>query len=291
MMGVRAVTISLALAIAGSLACLLCASAPAKVPSGDFAAFSRCPRFTPGVELCVAASITSGESRVGNAAVPIDKTITLQGGIIPNPQTNIETFVEAEGGETLSKTPLLVPGGLTGLISPRALPVSLQRMFAQVVNGGGEPVSAITELVGTPRISTMSLEIREGAGFSLPTRIKLVNQFLGSKCYVGSSSEPVVLELTDGYTSPPGPNLPIVGRFGKVFFSDEFELVKVLGDSLVDNSFSVPRVTGCGGPLAPVLDPLLDARLGLPSPAGNNTVIFNDTLQEGGVGAVIASEK
>ena len=67
---------------------------------------------------CVVASTSSGEFTVGKKTVPINKTITLQGGTIENEATGELTFVGAENGETLSKTALYVPGGLFG-VKPR----------------------------------------------------------------------------------------------------------------------------------------------------------------------------
>ena len=43
-------------------------------------------------------------------------TITLQGGYTFNEETEAETFLGALNGETLSKTPQKVPGGLLGLV-------------------------------------------------------------------------------------------------------------------------------------------------------------------------------
>jgi hypothetical protein len=47
-------------------------------------------------------------------------------------------------------------------------------------------------------------------------KVRLENPFLGSECYVGSNSSPVVLNLTTGTTSPPAPNKPIKGTVGNI---------------------------------------------------------------------------
>jgi hypothetical protein len=59
---------------------------------------------------------------------------------------------------------------------------------------------------------------------------------------------------------------------------------------LVDNAFSAPEVTGCGGLFAFVLDPLINAKLSLPSEAGHNTAVQNNTIREATAETVIESE-
>jgi hypothetical protein len=272
---------------------LVCSAIPtlaqAKEPTGDFAVFSQCPRFTAGVELCLDAHITSGQVQIGSTTVPINKAITLQGGIIEAYST--ETFVGALDGETLTRTPLTVPGGLSGIVPARSLPTSLQRIFAQTIASGDTSVTATTELVGPPILDLNDLENREGVGLLLPARVKLTNQFLGNECYIGSNASPLTLSMTTGTTTPPAPNRPISGRSGAITAKDEFNFIQINRDTLVDNSFSVPRANGCGGSLSYLLDPLIDTKIGLPSPAGTSTAIMNDTILEATSLGVIESEK
>ncbi len=103
------------LGIAAASLLVLAVAAPAMAtPKGDFAVFAQCPLKNPAVNLCVFVQSTGGEFIIGNKTVPVNKTITLQGGSILNEETGAETFVGAAKGETFSKTPLTVPGGLTG---------------------------------------------------------------------------------------------------------------------------------------------------------------------------------
>ena len=60
---------------------------------------------------CLVATTTSGEFKLGNKTVPINKPIVMQGGIIEGSHV----LVPAADGNTLSHTPLTVPGGLTGI--------------------------------------------------------------------------------------------------------------------------------------------------------------------------------
>src|SRR5664280_1712635 len=115
---IRGSTLFVVVALAAPLA--LAAPALAKEPTGDFAVFKQCPRFTAGVELCLYSETLSGEVTLNKQKVPINEDkkhpLILQGGIT-NAGTEEEKFVGALNGETLSKTPQNVPGGLTGLVN------------------------------------------------------------------------------------------------------------------------------------------------------------------------------
>ena len=115
-------------------------------PTGDFAPFADCPLSNPSVTSCIVANTTSGEFTVGKKTVPINKTITLQGGTITNPETGELTFVGAENGETLSKTALYVPGGLFGIKAPEYLNKEQKERFEEMINKGLTGVTETTEL-------------------------------------------------------------------------------------------------------------------------------------------------
>jgi hypothetical protein len=155
-------------------------------------------------------------------------------------------------------------------------------------------VSAVTELARPASeiiINTQALETSEGTALGLPVKIKLENTLLGSECYIGSSAHPINLNLTDGTTSPNPPNKPITGKPGFVTFLDEFELVEITENTLVNNEFAAPAATGCGGIFSFLLDPIIDSKIGLPAPDGYNTAIQNNTIKEAGAESVIKSEK
>jgi hypothetical protein len=97
---------------------------------------------------------------------------------------------------------------------------------------------------------------------------------------VGSESEPIVLNLTTGTTDPPSPNKPISGKPGTASFNEALTIITIHGNSLVDNSFAAPGVSGCGGSLAPILDEAVDEDAGLPSAAGNNAAILSGSIAE-----------
>lgn len=277
---------------AAVLAVALVSAVPAlaKTPTGEFAVFKECPVGNPSVALCFLATSSGGEFHVGTITVPINKTITLQGGSIVNEETGAETFVPAANGETLSKTPLTVPGGLLGIMAPSGWPTWLQNLFNEFINNGITGVTATTELVGNPGISRANLLNAEGTALELPVRVHLNNAFLGSECYIGSAAHPIVQHLTTGTTSPPPPNTPISGTVGELSFNEAFTLVTIKNNSLVDNAYAAPGAEGCGGVLSFLIDPAVNAKLGLPSAAGRNTTRLNGTLQNATAAAVKESE-
>jgi hypothetical protein len=295
----RRTLLVVAMALMAPLASLgLASPALAKEPTGDFAVFKQCPRFTSGVDACIYAQTIGGEVTIGASTVPInaDKKheIILQGGTIFHEATGTESFVGALNGETLSKTPQNVPSGLAGLINCEEISEPVARLACKLVfENKLTGVTATTELAKPASaigISTNNLINETGIALSLPVKVKLDNPLLGSACYIGSESSPVTLNLTTGTTSPPEPNKPLSGKVGKLTFKDEFNFVEITENTLVDNAFSAPAASGCGGLLAPVLDPIIDLKLGLPSPAGKNTAIQNNTLREAVAEAVIKSE-
>jgi hypothetical protein len=274
---------------AASIASLvLAASASAGPPTGDYAQFNRCPVANPTVTSCLYSEVTSGSFKLGTSTVPINKKIVLQGGIGSDANYNV-FFVNAVGADTLSRTGLDVPGGLLGIMQGSGFTGALLAAFEAAVHGANG-VTATAELVGPVQINLINFIISQGTALTLPVRIHLENPFLGSNCYIGSSSSPVNLTMTTGTTAPPGPNTPITGNPGTTVFSPDGNLTTVTGFSLVNNSFSVPAASGCGyWPFVSLITAAVNLKEGLPAASGKNTAIFNGMQKLGAKTAVIAS--
>jgi hypothetical protein len=266
---------------------LACATAASAVPTGELAVFKECPIENPAVTSCVYAESLGGEFHFGKTTVPISKTIILQGGTAINEETGEETFVPALNGESLSKTPLEIPGGLFGTTPPRHWPGHLKRLFG----GGLGRVTATVEVVGQVGISRLNLIFGHGIALELPIRLHLRNPFLGNSCYIGSPTNPVVQHLTTGETNPPPPNVAIKGLPGELEGRDEGRILVVKNNLQVDNSYAAPGAEGCGGFFSFLVDPLINARLGLPSPAGTNTTQLRATLENTTPAAIKSSEE
>jgi hypothetical protein len=271
----------LATIVAGALALLALAAMTLPAAARAEADFSQCPLENPAVEGCVYSEVTGGEFKVGNSTVPVSKTIILQGGFFTDFETGATTFVDAKNGESLSKTALPVPGGLAGLvnckeISDFILRAACEWTFENALTG----VTATAEQVGDIGYSLNNFSNREGPAITLPVQVKLSNPFLGDNCHIGSASDPITLQLTTGTTDPPPPAEPISGETGEVTFSNRGKRLHAEGFRLVDNAFSAPGVNGCGGLFAPILDPIVDLKQGLPSAAGKNVAIQTGNVDQ-----------
>ena len=239
-------------------------------PQPGFTQFKGCPRPEEKVMFfCVRSTINDGHLQMGKKTVPIENPLTLVGG------TN-EAFGEftanSEGG--LSKTKQKVPGGVIGLTGLTWL--------LEFFGSDALTLYATTELAGIPSNFT-------GATVTLPIKVHLEtpSNVLGSNCYVGSNSSPIVLNNTTGTTSPPPPNEPITGK--EFEFSEEGGIVTFSDGTYVENEFAAPGANGCVlklfGFIPISLNGFVNSQAGLPSPAGKNETIQEDvdieiTLQE-----------
>lgn len=259
-------------------------------PTGEYAVFADCPLSNPEVTFCTVANTESGEFTIGKETVPITNTITLQGGL-NGFLTGEEKFYGAEDGNTLSKTPQKVPGGLSGLVKCNEISNFFERIACELVfENKVTGVTATTELAGSVKVNTLALATESGAALTLPIKLHLENPLLGSGCYIGSNAHPIVIEFTTGTTSPPGPNKPITGKPGELSQNEAGTILTDTGNELVNNSYPAPGAEGCGGSFSFLIDPILDSRLGVPSAAGKNTAILKGKLKLAVAAAVKASE-
>jgi hypothetical protein len=232
----------------------------------EFRPFADCP--VTMAANCTLSLTTGGEFKMGSKTVPINKTITLQGGL-GSESFAAQPLVGAADGNTLSKTPLTVPGGLTGVGGTEGIT--------------GE-VTATSEIAGPPssviinRFGIAPAWSHEETAVTLPLKIHLENPNLGNECYIGSNTEPIILHLTAGKTKPPSPAEPISGDVG-IIGGAAAGKIRILPTKLVDNTFAVPGATGCGSNPA-VTDNVVDAASGIPSPAGSNTAIMRGMAEE-----------
>jgi hypothetical protein len=276
--------------LVASLALLAVASPALATPKGEFAVFADCPLSTPGLTDCFYANTESGEFTIGKKTVPIGKPQILQGGLKAIEVAPFFEFVGAADGNTLPKTPQKVPGGLSGLVNcteikgsgllEKALRASCESVFENSLTG----VNATVELAAPAKsvvINFAALLAQEGTALSLPVKVHLENPLLGSSCYVGSNSAPIVIGLTSGTTSPPLPNKPITGKVGE-FEVTESGILSVKNNSLVNNSFAAPGTNGCGGIFEFLLGPIINSQLGVPSAAGHNTAVLNGSQKLAG---------
>lgn len=254
------------LATMGALIAMLgltASAATAKPPSAGYEDFAGCPSpdENPFIEGCMVTTIDSGHFKMGNKNVPITNPIRLAGGISG---VDGSFHYNSEGGLSASKQ--LVPGGITGLTGLDWL--------VNFLNLEGLKLYAVTELAGP-----VGNPFGEDP-FKLPIKVHLINPVLGSKCYVGSNTNPINLNLTLGTTSPPPPNTPISGQSPEVFLDPTRPGVILANNgTYVDNSFSAPGASGCTltlfGFIPISINGLVNSQSGLPAAAGTNTTVQN----------------
>jgi hypothetical protein len=277
--------------LAVALAALgLAGGAQAKL-TGAFTTFANCPYKNAEVRKCVHSLTTSGEVVLGKKAVPITKAVTLQGGAGPVDEiTEFAKFYAATNGVTLSKAPQNVPGGLLGIVPDASSPFLVKALIKFFLENSLTGVNSTLELAKSAsdiRISENHLAGEYETALEMPVKVHLENPFLGKNCFVGSSTTPIIWKLTAGETAPPAPNKPIKGSGGEAEFLEEGAILQLKNNVLVDNAWSAPKASGCGGILSFLVDPIINAQLGTTT-AGNNTAVLKGTVT---VAAALAVKK
>jgi hypothetical protein len=259
-------TLALVLGAAMAALVLLAPIAQAAETAPGYEQFSGCPTpaESPESSGCIRSEVTGGHLQFGSKTVPVEKPLVLSGGV----NEELQNFTPGpEGG--LSKVPQKVPGGVIGLTGLTWL---LEFFGSEALTLYGT-----TELAGAPENFTF-------ATVTIPIKVHLTNPagLLGNNCYVGSDSNPIVLNLTTGTTEPPPPNEPITGQEPTPSF-DELEILHLDNGVYVDNSFAVPGASGCVlklfGFIPISINGLVNEQAGLPSAAGNNEVVQDYSLE------------
>jgi hypothetical protein len=268
----------------------LAATAQAKL-TGNYTKFAQCPYSNLEVRKCIYSVTKGGEVVLGSKKVPIVNPVILQGGTLPVNEEEFAKFVGATNGVTLSKAPQPVPGGLAGIVNCKEISDFFLRLSCEVTFENGltglnstlELARPASEIV----VSENHLAAEEGVALKMPVKVHLENPFLGSGCYVGSSSSPLTWNLTTGTTAPPPPNTPITGKAGFVEFLEEGRIAVSKEAVLVDNAWSAPGASGCGGFLVElILNPIINSAAGVPAAAGKNTAILKNELNIASAAAV-----
>lgn len=265
----RFLKLPIALGAAIMAMAVLVPAAQATTPAKGYEQFAGCPSPSenPSVKLCVRNEITGGYFKMGNKEVPIEKKMTLSGGV----DQEFNNFVaNSKGG--LSAVKQKVPGGVIGLTGLTWL---LELLGSEALT-----LYAVTELAGTPDVNPFHEPI------TLPIKVHLINSVLGNNCYVGSNSNPITLNLITGTTSPPPPNKPITGKAPETGFEFERGIFEAKNGVFVDNSFAAPGASGCVltlfGFIPISINGLVNSASGLPSAAGTNATSQNFNIEATG---------
>jgi hypothetical protein len=274
----------------------LAGSAQAKL-TGNYTKFQQCPFKNEELLKCIYSVTESGEVKLGNKTVPIEKQVILQGGygeaIEEKEGAEFAKFYAATNGITLSKAPQNVPGGLLGIIPEASQPALVKALIKFFFENSLTGVNSTLELAKPAseiRVSENNLAGETGTALQMPVKVHLENPFLGKNCYVGSSTSPITWKLTTGETNPPPPNTKITGKTGEIEFLNEGRILLAKNNKLVDNAWSAPAATGCGGILSFLVTPIINAQLGTTT-AGHNTAILKGTLNVASAFAVFLNDQ
>lgn len=243
-------------------------------PGGIYAPFTDCPLHDPEMRLaapgfamgCIKSVTASGSFTVNGIPVQITHPVTVQFGTysdLDSSGNQVFHVVPPQDGKELLTEPEVIPAGLLLLVCSIGDP-NVERLCQTAMTSGHTDISVEVQLAGP--ITNFS-PLAE-TPFTLPVKVKLSNPLLGGKCYIGSDSDPILLNPvfnpvgTLGFESDPDPT-----RFPNV------AVLTITDSTLTDDIFSVPAATGCGP--GGVADDAINATLGLPSPSGNNHLVLN----------------
>jgi hypothetical protein len=280
-----------ALTLAALAALSLSGTAQAKLVK-EFVKFQYCPYTNVEVKKCLWANTESGEVKLGSKTVPIVNPVLVQGGLAA---VNIETkFAKlvgpTEGKPVLAPVAQPVPGGLAGLVNCKEIENFILKAACEwTFENGLTGLNSTLELAGSAasvEISESNIARREGTGLHMPVKVHLENPFLGSSCYVGSNTNPIIWNLTSGVTTPPEGVEPLEGASGITQALEGGRILQLNGNKLVENNWSSPSASGCGGLFSFLLDPIVNAAAGLPAGAGVNKAILNNTIDTATAAAV-----
>jgi hypothetical protein len=262
-------------------------SASAVTLNGDWAPFARCPvdnsamLAADGVTIvadCLAVDSPSGSVKIGSTAVTTGDT-NLQLGLLENNSTPVLTAsgVAPAGGAVVA-APANVPGGLLGLMCPSSIP-AISQICATLVGSPLNTVTAVVQSAGNPsKLSLLNAFTARKPIVSLPVKIKLQNPILGSNCYIGSNASPVVLR-PENLVAPTFQNGETFDPNGTPDPNGVLQTLILTGTE-GDTTFAVPAATGCGGQLSALITPIVNAKIGLPSPSGKNSVVLHSAASD-----------
>ncbi|WP_327707736.1 hypothetical protein OG912_01185 [Streptomyces sp. NBC_00464] len=247
--------------------------------NGAWAPFDRCPVDNPAmlatdgetdIPLCVTSASPNGSIKLGNTTATTGST-NLQFGVIQHPAQGTYTVVPPPAGSIISGE-TTIPGGLLGIMCPSNVPV-VSAVCGQITNATLNKVTATVESAGTPSDFSLVAGMSSGPIVKLPIRIRLDNPLLGSKCYLGTNSNPIL--LNPGNLSAPSLGVTRFDGDGTAN-QEEGSMIKfgLTGAAQGDSTFAVPKASGCG--LVGTLSWAIDLKVGLPAASGTNNLVLNN---------------
>jgi hypothetical protein len=256
-------------------------------PKGIYKPFTDCPilnplmqESTPGMATgCVAGVVTGGKIKIGNittkvrATVKVKVPVAVQFGIWSPPGAGDQQFA---GGilpppdglaAQLTSFPQHIPGGLFGALSCPNKNKTVQKLCREIPNSKkNAPLYAAAESAGP-------ITNFQAVTWTQPVKFHLINPLLGPNCFIGSDDNPVVVNptLTGNGMQETDPN-PAK--------HPDTAVLKITKAKATDTTFTAPGAVGCGpgGTANIAIDEALDAKAGLPSATGSNSLTLDGTF-------------
>lgn len=252
------------------------ATASADTLPGEWAALSGCPVDDPAmlaadgssvIAACLGGGSAGGTITMGGTTMSVGR-VDLSFGVL-NEGGAISLVLPENGG--LSGEPITVPGGLLGLMCPSNIPV-ISDICEAVVGSPLNTVTATMEPAGPVTDFDLGAAVTTGRPImTLPVKIHLQNPFLDRRCYIGSDSDPMVLKVAN--QSQPAVRFVRYDADGTPNATGEMNNTVLSGAAVADSTFAVPKARNCG--LFGLIDSVVNARQGLPSPAGSNSLVLD----------------
>ena len=171
--------------------------------------------------------------------------------------------------------PVDVPGGLLGLMCPSLDPV-VTSVCNLATDNDLNRVTAAVESAGPLTDFDINAGLQVGAPIAtLPIKVHLENPLLGSTCYIGSDADPIVLHPANIDLSHSSFSVVRFDADGTDDTQGPLQVVKLTGTTQGDSQFAVPAASGCGA--AGALNTAINTKEGLPSPAGNNSIVLTNS--------------
>lgn len=271
-----------------SIAMAMFSAAPAAFSevTGEPSEFDLCPTsFAPlgGASLlCAHSETTGGQITIGSTSALIDNNPdTVDFGAFSTSGLGFvgpEVIVTPTNGEVFAGPAQVVPGGLigiTGVLGKLLSPLDPINGVTATVELAG-PITPATVLdptavryffCATGAINSCFGSPSPSSAITVPIKIQLNNAVLGTNCFIGTNANPIVLNLVETPTSQP--QLATGGPGGNTLI--------VTGAEVADNTFAVPGVTGCG--TYGLFNSIINAKVGLPSPSGKNSVLIDEDAE------------
>ncbi len=271
-------------AVAATLTALFSVSSASAVTlKGLWAPINRCPvddpsmlasSYTPETEVrsyCLTATSRKGSLKLGGLALttgPVDS----QMGVLADSRFTWPAVLPASG-EGIVTPAQTVSGGLTGLVCGSHSDLKSDLCTSKTRPERLERVTSKVESAGAPSnfslIATLSMMVPI---IDLPVKVHLQNPILGPNCYIGSNAHPIVLRPGNVMENAPG--LLTFNAEGVVDITGVMFEGYTPHTAQGDSSFAVGTATGCG-PKGRFND-AINRTVGLPSPAGANTMVWKD---------------